>query len=67
MGKIHVSKWPFLCDFAIKCHQWVHEIMEICQIVHSRRRNRRNRNRRRRIVIWSESLLGIPRYARDYT
>ncbi len=31
-----------------------------------RRRNRnRRRNRRRRIVIWSESLLGIPRYARD--
>ena len=23
--------------------------------------------RRRRIVIWSESLLGIPRYTRDYT
>ena len=32
-----------------------------------RNRRRRNRNRRRRIVIWSESLLGIPRYARDYT
>ena len=32
------------------------------------RRNRQNRRRRRRrIVIWSESLLGIPRYARDYT
>ena len=30
-----------------------------------RRRRRRNRRRRRRIVIWSESLLGIPRYARD--
>ena len=27
----------------------------------------RRRRGRRRIVIWSESLLGIPRYARDYT
>ena len=33
----------------------------------NRNRNRRRRNRRRRIVIWSESLLGIPRSARDYT
>ena len=33
-----------------------------------RNRNRRNRRRnRRRIVIWSESLLGIPRSARDNT
>ena len=32
-----------------------------------RNRNRRRGRRRRRIVIWSESLLGIPRYARDYT
>ena len=33
----------------------------------NRNRRNRNRNRRRRIVIWSESLLGIPRYVRDYT
>ena len=30
-----------------------------------RGRGRRGRRGRRRIVIWSESLLGIPRYARD--